>query len=176
MRRSFLVPETIETERLTLRLPDALDIEAYAAMLADPEVNHFIGGAELGKPETAFRSLAWLIGHWHLRGYGPWIVIERSTGALVGRIGGYYPLGWPAPEIGWTLARASWGKGYGREAALAARAAVRAHLAPERLVSLVATTNERSANLARRLGCTAAETIVLEGFPCIVFEHPRQAG
>jgi RimJ/RimL family protein N-acetyltransferase len=74
MRRSFLVPETIETERLSLRLPDVVETDAYSAMLADPEVNRFIGGAELSKPETAFRSLGWLIGHWHLRGYGPWVV------------------------------------------------------------------------------------------------------
>lgn len=176
MRRHFLVPETITTDRLVLRLPAADDVEAYAAMVADPEVNRYVGGSALARPENAFRSLGWLIGHWHLRGYGPWLVTERTTDALVGRVGGYFPLDWPAPEIAWTLARPFWSKGYAREAALAARAAVLTHLAPERLVSLVATENERSANLARRLGCTAAETREIEDFPCIVFEHPLQAG
>lgn len=133
MRRTFLVPETIETERLTLRLPGADDLDAFTAMLADPEVDRFIGGAELAKPETAYRALGWLIGHWHLRGYGPWIVTERSSGALVGRVGGFYPPEWPALEIAWTLAR-----------------------------------------LARKLGCTAAETTVLEETRSIVFEHPLQ--
>lgn len=176
MRRRFLVPETIATDRLILRLPAADDVAAYAAMLADPEVNRFIGGAELARPGMAFRALGWLIGHWHLRGYGPWLVTERSSGVLVGRIGGYFPLEWPAPEITWTLARPFWGQGYAREAALAARTAVLEHLAPHRLVSLVATENERSATLARRLGCTAAETMLLHDTPCTVFEHPRDAG
>jgi RimJ/RimL family protein N-acetyltransferase len=174
MRRSFTVPETIETERLTLRLPDADDLEAYAAMLADPEVNRFVGGAELAQPDIAFRALGWLIGHWHLRGYGPWIVVERASGKLVGRVGGFYPLDWPALEIAWTLARPAWGRGLALEAALAARAAVLEHLAPERLVSVVATDNARSARLARRLGCTAGETTVIKGTPCVVFEHPLE--
>lgn len=79
-------------------------------------------------------------------------------------------------EIGWTLARSYWGKGYAREAARAAVLAPLAPLAPDRLVSLVVTENERSAKLARRLGCTAAETRVIDDIPCIVFEHLRQAG
>jgi RimJ/RimL family protein N-acetyltransferase len=176
MRSRFLVPPTIETDRLLLRLPGADDVEAYATMLADPEVNRFVGGAELAMPKNAFRALGWLIGHWHLRGYGPWIVTERESGALVGRAGGFYPPDWPAPEIAWTLARPFWGRGYALEAALAARAAVLEHLAPARLVSLVATENERSASLARRLGCTVAETTVIHDTPCIVFDHPLEVG
>jgi RimJ/RimL family protein N-acetyltransferase len=172
MRRSFLVPETLVTERLLLRLPGAQDLEAHAAMLAEPEVNRFVGGAELEQPETAFRALGWLIGHWHLRGYGPWIVTERQSGALVGRVGGFYPPEWPALEIAWTLARPFWGRGYALEAALAARAAVRTHLAPDRLVSVVATENQRSLVLARRLGCTAGEPTVIKATACIVFDHP----
>ncbi len=176
MRRSFLVPETLLTDRLVLRLPAAEDVEAYTAMLADPDVNRFVGGAELALPENGFRALGWLIGHWHLRGYGPWIVTERQTGALVGRVGGFYPPGWPAPEIAWTLARPFWGKGMAIEAALAARVAVRAHLRPERLVSVVAVANERSARLAQRLGCTPGEPTVQKDTPCIVFEHPPSDG
>ena len=57
MRRTFLVPERLETERLYLRLPAAEDFPAYATMLADPEVNWHIGGADLADPATAFRAL-----------------------------------------------------------------------------------------------------------------------
>ncbi len=119
MRQSFLVPETLETERLRLRLPRAEDFPAYADMLADPEVNRFIGGAELTDRAEVYRALGWLIGHWHLRGYGPWLVEDRASGALVGRVGGFYPLEWPAMEIAWTLGRAWWGQGLAQEAARA---------------------------------------------------------
>lgn len=172
MRRSFLVPETLETERLRLRLPRAEDFPAYAAMLADPEVNRFVGGAELADPAMAFRALGLQLGHWQLRGYGPWQVEERESGALIGRIGGLYPLEWPAPEIAWTLGRAWWGQGFAYEAASAARAAVREHLRLDRLVSIVALDNAPSQRLARRLGCVAAERLAIKGIDCIVFDHP----
>jgi RimJ/RimL family protein N-acetyltransferase len=176
MRRSFLVPETLLTDRLRLRLPGAEDVEAYTAMLAEPEVNRFVGGAELARAERAFRSLGWMIGHWHLRGYGLWVVTERTTGALVGHVGGYYPPDWPAMEIGWTLGRPWWGKGYALEAARAARSAIHEHLQPARLISLVAVDNERSAALARRLGCTKSAPTVIADTHCIVFEHPPHVG
>lgn len=172
MRRSFLVPETLETNRLRLRLPRAEDFPAYADMLANPEVNRFIGGAELADRAEVYRSLGWLIGHWHLRGYGPWLVEDRASGALVGRVGGYYPLEWPAMEIAWTLGRAWWGRGLAQEAARAARVVVRENLKPDRLISVVAVGNEPSQRLALRLGCHEAERTVIWGIDCMVFEHP----
>ncbi|MEZ5864785.1 MAG: GNAT family N-acetyltransferase [Geminicoccaceae bacterium] len=172
MRRSFLVPETLETERLRLRLPRAEDFPAYAAMLADPEVNRFVGGAGLADRAEAYRAFGWLFGHWHLRGYGPWLVEDRASGALVGRVGGFHPLEWPAMEIAWTLDRAWWGRGLAQEAATAARETVREHLRPDRLISVVALDNEPSQRLARRLGCRAAERIAIWGIDCIVFDHP----
>ena len=96
MRRTFLVPETIETERLTLRLPGADDLDAFTAMLADPEVDRFIGGAELAKPETAYRALGWLIGHWHLRGYGPGsLPSDRAGRSSAGSVAFIHPNGRP---------------------------------------------------------------------------------
>jgi RimJ/RimL family protein N-acetyltransferase len=174
MRRTFLVPERLETERLYLRLPAAEDFPAYATMLADPDVNRHIGGADLADPASAFRALGWLMGHWQLRGYGPWLVIEKATGALIGRVGPFYPLDWPALEITWALGRPWWGMGYATEAAIAARAATLAALRPDRLVSVVALDNHASARLARRLGCTSCETRTIKQKPCIVFEHPLE--
>jgi RimJ/RimL family protein N-acetyltransferase len=174
MRRTFLVPERLEAERLYLRLPAAEDVPAYATMLADPDVNRHIGGADLADPASAFRALGWLMGHWQLRGYGPWLVIEKATGALIGRVGPFYPLDWPALEIAWALGRPWWGMGYATEAAIAARAAALAALRPDRLVSVVALDNHASARLARRLGCTPRETRAIKQKPCIVFEHPLE--
>lgn len=174
MRRSFLVPEMLETKRLHLRLPDAADFPDYAALLAEPEVNRFVGGSELAEPATAFRALGWLLGHWQLRGFGPWIVTEKATGTLIGRVGPFYPMDWPALEIAWTLGRPWWGQGYATEAAIAARSAVMSDLRPDRLVSVVALDNAASARLARRLGCTPGEALTIKGKPCIVFDHPLE--
>src|ERR671931_95599 len=72
----------LETDRLTLRMLRASDLDAYAEMCADPEVMRYIGdGQPLARP-LAWRNLAMMVGHWSLRGYGLWAAEERSSGAV----------------------------------------------------------------------------------------------
>jgi RimJ/RimL family protein N-acetyltransferase len=82
----------LETERLIMRMWREDDFEAYARICADPEVMRYLN--KDSKPLTrleSWRHMAFLIGHWHLRGYGHWAVVEKSSGNLVGRIGFLYP-------------------------------------------------------------------------------------
>ena len=74
---------TLTTERLTLRGWREDDLDAYAAIAADPEVMRFMGGP-LDRADT-WRQIAVFVGHWELRGYGLWVV-ERD-GELIGRVG-----------------------------------------------------------------------------------------
>jgi RimJ/RimL family protein N-acetyltransferase len=108
---------TLQTDRLTLRMLRESDGDAYAAMCADAEVMRYIGdGQPLARP-MAWRNLAMMVGHWSLRGYGLWAAEERSSGALVGRIGFWNSKGWPGFELGRMLRGAFWGQGYATEAA-----------------------------------------------------------
>ena len=77
---------TLETERLLLRFPRESDFEAYAKICADREVMRFLGGQPMTELE-AWRHMAFTIGHWYFRGYGQWVVEEKASGRLVGRIG-----------------------------------------------------------------------------------------
>src|SRR5262245_43243664 len=109
---------TLETARLTLRPWRLEDFEPFAAMLAEPEVMAFLSanGKTLSSFE-AWQALCTTVGHWTMRGYGMFAVLERTSGDLIGRIGPWCPEGWPDFELGWTLRRQSWGKGYATEAA-----------------------------------------------------------
>jgi RimJ/RimL family protein N-acetyltransferase len=143
----------LQTERLTLRPFEESDFEAYAEMCADPEVMRYLSatGAILSR-EDAWRQLALFAGHWSLRGFGMWALVERETGEFVGRAGLHFPEGWPAREVGWTLRRKSWGKGYATEAARAAARHAFDVLGWPSLISLVHPENQRSARVAERLG------------------------
>jgi RimJ/RimL family protein N-acetyltransferase len=143
----------LETERLILRGFEAKDFEAYAAMMGDPEVARYIAPAPMNRAD-AWRSLASSIGHWALRGYGVWAVERKSDGVLVGRVGMIHPEGWPALEIGWTLAQEFWGKGYATEAAAASMAYAFFTQPVERLVSNIDPNNVASQSVALRLGET----------------------
>ena len=142
----------LETERLVLRWFRNEDFEQYKHICADPEVMRFLGD---GKPMTeleAWRHMAAILGHWYFRGYGVWAVEEKSTGNLVGRIGLFKPEGWPGFELGWTLARSSWGKGYATEGASRALEYAFTEMNRDHLISLIDPANVASVKVAERLG------------------------
>jgi len=143
----------LETERLILRpwAPD--DFEDFASMSADPEVMRYL--AIDGKPLSRFaawQSFTSQVGHWALRGFGMFVVVERSSGKFVGRVGPWQPEGWPDFEIGWTIRSEFWGKGYATEAATRCVAYAFTELHRPHLISLILPDNLRSIRVAERLG------------------------
>jgi RimJ/RimL family protein N-acetyltransferase len=142
---------TLESERLLLRWLREADFDQFARMCRDPEVMRFLGG-ELTTDIDVWRQMASIMGHWYFRGHGIWAVEEKSTGNLIGRIGFIYPIGWPAFELGWTLARESWGKGYATEGAQRALHYAFNEMGRDHVISLIAPANVASARVAQRLG------------------------
>ena len=143
---------SLETERLLLRMWRESDFEAYERLCSDPEVMRFLGeGRPLNRLE-AWRQMAALVGHWHLRGYGIWAVEERESGNLVGRIGFFNPEGWPGFELGWVLGREHWGKGFATEGARRALDYAFTEMGRDHVISLIHPDNVGSIRVAERLG------------------------
>ena len=152
---------TLETERLYLRLWQADDFEQYARICADPQVMQYLGGKTYSRLE-AWRHFAYLVGHWHLRGYGHWAVEEKASGNLIGRLGLQNPEGWPGFEIGWTLAQESWGKGYATEGAQRVLMYAFREMNQDHVISLIHPDNKASIRVAEKVGETLeGETEVL---------------
>ena len=108
----------IETPRLLLRPPRMEDFDAWAEFQDDEIATRYIGGRQVRA--TAWRTFMGMCGCWHMTGIAMFCVIEKSSGKWVGRLGPWNPEGWPAPEVGWGIARPHWGKGYASEGAAAA--------------------------------------------------------
>ena len=167
---------TLETARLRLRMFRERDLEAYARICADPEVMRYLGE---GKPLTrddAWRQMAWILGHWQLRGYGLWAVEERATGRLIGRIGHINPEGWPGFELGWMLDRGSWGKGYATEGARRALDYAFGELGRQHVISLIRPGNVPSIRVAERLGERLEGHVQLFGADALVYGIARPSG
>jgi RimJ/RimL family protein N-acetyltransferase len=164
----------LETERLRLRWLREDDFDEYAKMGRDPEVMRFLGGTLTTEIEV-WRQMASIMGHWYFRGYGIWAVEEKSTGKLVGRIGCLYPIGWPAFELGWTLSRESWGKGYATEGARRALAYAFNELDRDHVISLIAPDNVASIRVAERLGEKVEGQTELLGKEVLIYgiDRPR---
>ena len=104
----------------------------------------------------AARAIGALERHWLLHGFGEWAVEEKATGELVGQIGLVHQADWwadPAKvEVGWTLARRVWGRGYATEGGAAAVDHAFTRLGLDRLISIARHDNHRSLRVMHRLG------------------------
>jgi RimJ/RimL family protein N-acetyltransferase len=167
----------LETDRLVLRAPGAQDFDAFAAMMADPDVARYIAPAPMTRPD-AWRAFSSSIGHWYLRGYGTWTVERKTDGAFLGRVGMINPEGWNGLEVGWTLDKQHWGQGYATEAAAAAMRYAFLTQPLDRLISNIDPDNVASQSVARRLGETKGErsflTISGKDYPVDVWFITRE--
>jgi len=109
----------LETDRLVLRPIRREDFAAFAAFLADAESTRHLGGPQ--PRAVAWRTFLAMAGAWAMQGFAMFSVIEKASGAWVGRVGPWQPEGWPGTEVGWGIARDRCGLGYATEAATAHR-------------------------------------------------------
>lgn len=166
----------LETERLRLTAFGDRHFEAYASMLADASSTRFVGDGQPLDRMNAWRSMAMLLGHWALRGYGMWAVELRDSGQFIGRVGLHNPEGWPDIELGWMLMPQFRGHGYATEAGRAALDFAFSRGKVLRAISLIRIDNTASERVARRLGGRQATTIDFLGGATLVYVyHPPDA-
>jgi RimJ/RimL family protein N-acetyltransferase len=164
----------LETDRLLLRQPRREDVDEFEAIWGDPETARFVGGTK-SRPEVQ-AMIERMTHHWESYGVGLFTLERKEDGRALGRVGF---LVWDAErwvngfreqlakpyetEIGWTVGREHWNRGYATEAALASRDYALAELGRRRLISLIHYGNDASANVARKLGMTHEDDVDLFG-------------
>lgn len=142
---------TVTTKRLTLRGWREDDLDNWARIMADERAARWVGGGPLDRAES-WRLIALFLGHWSLRGYGPWAAEETATGALVGRIGLWRPEGWPGLEVGWLIDPERWNEGLATEGGRASVEWAFTHLDVEEVVSVTRPENAASRRVMHNVG------------------------
>ena len=142
----------IETPRLLLRPPEASDVHAMLEIHQDPDVIRYLGSGKSGDLSVAWRNVAMMIGHWHMRGYGPWTVLGKAGGEILGRAGYWNPEGGPGLELGWVIRRSAWGHGFATEASRAALTWAWRYLDADHIISIINAANKSSIRIAEKLG------------------------
>ncbi len=175
MRTMTDIPQ-LRTARLRLTALREDHFDAYAQMLADQASTRHVGDGKPLDRLNAWRSMAMLLGHWALRGYGMWALERIADDRFIGRVGLLKPEGWPDLELGWMITPDARGQGYATEAAGAALDYAWRVLRAPRVVSLVRPADAASEKLATHLGGERVDTLDFCGGPAHVFAyHPPLA-
>ena len=160
----------IATPRLRLRNWRDGDFAPFAALNADPEVmRHFPALLERAESDELATEIRRRIAR---QGWGFWAVEvaapDEPVAGFIGFVGlnrpGFEAHFTPCVEIGWRLARASWGRGYASEAARAALDFAFHDLREPEVVAFTAAGNDRSRAVMERLG--------MRHDPAEDFDHP----
>lgn len=105
----------LETDRLLLRRPLLSDAPDLHRILGDEDTMQYT--RRLASLRDCRRHIAGHECQHRKKGYGPWVVVEKSGRTLIG-FGGLYDdpfdVGWGA-EVGYHFAKTAWGNGYATE-------------------------------------------------------------
>ncbi len=166
----------IETARLRLRHHRPDDLEAYAALLADPVVTRYVGGRPFTREEAWARIMRY-VGMWRVLGYGFWVVEELESRRLVGATG-FHELkrdinpGFEGePEAGWMLTPDVHGRGYASECVGAIHEWSDRNLPGSTTVCIIHPENAASLRVAGKIGYREVIRTEYAGAPTVILRR-----
>ncbi|MGE0725993.1 MAG: GNAT family N-acetyltransferase [Alphaproteobacteria bacterium] len=166
----------VETDHLLLRPFTPADIPAYAEVREDAAIREWLR-SDPAEPGTAIaaRVVAMFIEQWATVGYGPWAVIDRADGALVGHHGLRFMPEFGETEVLYALAGHVRGRGYAVEAGRAALAFGFDTLGLDRIMAIALHDNRASRAVMERLGLTYRRDETYKGFDVAYYalDRPR---
>jgi RimJ/RimL family protein N-acetyltransferase len=161
-----------QTERLLARPPTPDDRALYHAHFTQPQIEAWLRPSPL--PPFSAQVIDELVDgdqtHWRDHGFGPWVLIEKESGAFAGRGG----LAWTSVEgvaeveLPWSIEPPFHGRGLATEAALAACNHAR-ELGLEQVIALVLPTNAPSRRVAEKAGFKEDGEVVHAGLPHLLW-------
>lgn len=155
-----------ETHRLVLRHLRPADGDALDRVFGDPEVMRFGDGVR--PPEWVRQWIRdYVDDHYRQWDFGMWAVIEKAGGQCIGYCGlSRFPdrCGPDETEVGYRLARTSWGRGFATEALRAACGYATGPLGLTRLVAIIDPGNRASIRVAEKAGFHYERDLMLDGY------------
>ncbi len=168
-----------DLERMqTARLICERLVPAHAAeltlLLGDPRVAQtmFADGKPLTRARIAQRIPA-KARHWDEHGFGPWLVRDRRTLAMVGRGGLQHTwvAGRDQVEVGWAIVPDRWGEGLATELAQLSVRTGFDDLGLKRIVAFTLPDNLASRRVMEKSGFAYERDIVHSGLPHVFYHQ-----
>jgi RimJ/RimL family protein N-acetyltransferase len=162
----------LETVRLRLRHWRESDVDPLLAFYRDPRSAAIYDSADATRSDV-WRRMALAIGHWHLRGFGPWVLEDKATNRIAGLSGLWFPDGWDDIEVGYGIAPEFRGQGYATEVVRQVRDFGYRKKGLSRLVSYIDPENKASIRVAEKLGAVPDGEFLLRGKVLTVYLHTK---
>jgi RimJ/RimL family protein N-acetyltransferase len=165
----------IETDRLLLRPLRVSDFDAYRSVwVNDPDQP--VGQPQLSEEDIWNRLLRW-IGHWATYDFGPFTVVDRASGTIIGEVGlAHFRRGHGAfydgvPEAMWRVEHGWHRQGVATESMLATLDWFDSRRISSRTVCMINTWNDPSKHVAARLGYKMLRTATYKGDAVELYER-----
>jgi RimJ/RimL family protein N-acetyltransferase len=162
-----------ETPRLRLRRLRSSDLDAVAAMVADPEQMRFYPRPK--RRREVGEWLAWNLALYDEGGFGTWYLESAPDGAFTGYCG-IRPLlldGQREVELAWHVKKTHWNHGLATEAASMAVGLGFGAFGLSRLVAIIHPDNGASLRVAQKLGMAEERRLPHDGEPIVVHAIAR---
>ena len=155
--------DILETERCLIRETTPEDVDDFFHIYSDPAITKYMDGL-YPEPEQEKQYIREYIEKvYTFYEFGVWTVVERKSGAVIGRAGFAYREGYNDPELGFIIGVPWQRKGYAEEVCRAVLEYGWSTLGFERVQALVEPENEVSLRLCEKLGFRVKENIELQG-------------
>ena len=142
----------LTTTRLALRRFTPADLDWLAELYSDRDVMRYLGGVkDRAKAEEVLstRILRYYDEH---PGLGIWMTVERATGGCLGLHLLNHIRGESIIQIGFTLAKSAWGRGFGTEMAAAVLRYGFVDLRLPRIAGMASLKNQASQRVLLKIG------------------------
>jgi RimJ/RimL family protein N-acetyltransferase len=155
-----------------LRPFHADDAPAAHRVYSDPDVMRYVATGPLPDETMTARLLQDYMAHQRAWGYSFWAVVERESDTLIGDAGLYRtPAG--EVELGYTLGRPWWGRGYATEAAGTWLETAFTRLGIAEVVALAEPANAASLRVLEKVGMRRDGERLAFGRPHAVYRAAR---
>lgn len=153
----------LETKRCLVRETTPEDVEDFSRIYSHPSITRYMEGLYPDIEEEKAYVREYIKKIYTFYGFGIWTVVEKASGAVIGRAGVSYRAGFQDPELGFIIGVPWQRRGYAREVCSAVLDYGRRALEFTQVQALVAPENAASLRLCRELGFRQEEILRLEG-------------
>lgn len=155
--------EIAETARCLIRETTPEDVEEFYRIYSDPSITRYMDGLYPEREQEKQYIREYIEKVYTFYGFGVWTVVEKESGAVIGRAGLSYREGYDDPELGFIIGVPWQGRGYAREVCRAVLDYAWNALEFDRVQALVEPGNEASLRLCEELGFRLEGKTALQG-------------